>query len=136
MGSDRLRVEDLEARQSALLTTHGLRLIAISPLPGEIVVGVARPQRQIVSLWDVWARRALNRNPAGMNTSFVLGLKELDGDVLYLNLDGAFGGGHAHEPHTLVAGATGSGNSVLISALLPDPATDRTPDRARGCCAV
>jgi len=120
MGSDRLRVEDLEARQSALLTTHGLRLISISPLPGEIVVGVARPQRQIVSLWDVWARRALNRNPAGMNTSFVLGLKELDGDVLYLNLGGAFGGGQAHEPHTLVAGATGSGKSVLIQALLLD----------------
>jgi DNA segregation ATPase FtsK/SpoIIIE, S-DNA-T family len=120
MGSDRLRVEDLEARQSALLTTHGLRLISISPLPGEIVVGVARPKRQIVSLWDVWARRTLNRNPAGMNTSFVLGLKELDGDVLYLNLGGAFGGGHAHEPHTLVAGATGSGKSVLIQALLLD----------------
>jgi S-DNA-T family DNA segregation ATPase FtsK/SpoIIIE len=120
MGSDRLRVEDIEARQSALLTTHGLRLISISPLPGEIVVGVARPQRQIVSLWDVWARRALNRNVAGVNTSFVLGLKELDGDVLYLNLGSAFGGGQAHEPHTLVAGATGSGKSVLIQALLLD----------------
>ena len=120
MGSDRLRVEDIEARQSALLTTHGLRLISISPLPGEIVVGVARPQRQIVSLWDVWARRALNRNAAGVNKSFVLGLKELDGDVLYLNLGGAFGGGQAHEPHTLVAGATGSGKSVLIQALLLD----------------
>jgi hypothetical protein len=53
LGSDRLRVEDVEARQSALLTTHGLRMISISPLPGEIVVGVARLQRQIVSLWDV-----------------------------------------------------------------------------------
>jgi S-DNA-T family DNA segregation ATPase FtsK/SpoIIIE len=120
MGSDRLRVEDIEARQSALLTTHGLRLISISPLPGEIVVGVARPQRQIVSLWDVWARREINRNPAGVNTSFVLGLKELDGEILYLNLGGAFGGGQPHEPHTLVAGATGSGKSVLIQALLLD----------------
>ena len=46
MGSDRLRVEDIENKQSALLTTHGLRLVAISPLPGEIVVAVARPQRQ------------------------------------------------------------------------------------------
>lgn len=119
-GSDRLRVEDIEARQSALLTTHGLRLISISPLPGEIVVGVARTQRQVVSLWDVWARRQLNRNIAGVNTSFVLGLKELDGEVLYLNLGGAFGGGQAHEPHTLVAGATGSGKSVLIQALLLD----------------
>jgi S-DNA-T family DNA segregation ATPase FtsK/SpoIIIE len=120
MGSDRLRVEDIEARQSALLTTHGLRLISVSPLPGEIVVGVARPQRQVVSLWDVWARRALNRNPTGVNTSFVLGLKELDGDILYLNLGGAFAGGQPHEPHTLIAGATGSGKSVLIQALLLD----------------
>ncbi len=120
LGSDRLRVEDIEARQSALLTTHGLRLISISPLPGEIVVGVARPQRQIVSLWDVWARREINRNANGVNTSFVLGLKELDGEILYLNLGGGFGGGQAHEPHTLVAGATGSGKSVLIQALLLD----------------
>ncbi len=120
MGSDRLRVEDIEAKQSALLTTHGLRLISVSPLPGEIVVGVARPQRQVVSLWDVWARRELNRNPAGVNMSFVLGLKELDGEILYLNLGGAFAGGQPHEPHTLVAGATGSGKSVLIQALLLD----------------
>ncbi len=120
MGSDRLRVEDIEARQSALLTTHGLRLISVSPLPGEIVVGVARPQRQIVSLWDVWGRREINRNAAGVNTSFVLGLKELDGEILYLNLGGPFAGGQQHEPHTLVAGATGSGKSVLIQALLLD----------------
>ncbi len=119
-GSDRLRVEDIEAKQSALLTTHGLRLISISPLPGEIVVGVARPQRQTVSMWDVWARRALNRNAVGVNTSFVLGLKELDGDILYLNLGGPFAGGTQHEPHTLIAGATGSGKSVLIQALLLD----------------
>jgi S-DNA-T family DNA segregation ATPase FtsK/SpoIIIE len=119
-GSDRLRVEDIEAKQSALLTTHGLRLISVSPMPGEIVVGVARPQRQVVSLWDVWGRRELNRNAAGVNTSFVLGLKELDGDILYLNLGGAFAGGQPHEPHTLVAGATGSGKSVLIQALLLD----------------
>lgn len=119
-GSDRLRVEDIEAKQSALLTTHGLRLISISPLPGEIVVGVARPHRQTVSMWDVWARRALNRNAVGVNTSFVLGLKELDGDILYLNLGGPFAGGTQHEPHTLIAGATGSGKSVLIQALLLD----------------
>ena len=120
MGSDRLRVEDIEGKQSALLTTHGLRLVAISPLPGEIVVAVARPQRQTVSLWDVWARRELNRNAAGLNTSFVVGLRELDGEVLYLNLGSAFGGAQQHEPHTLVAGATGSGKSVLIQGLILD----------------
>lgn len=130
MGSDRLRVEDIEARQSALLTTHGLRLISVSPLPGEIVVGVARPQRQLVSLWDVWGRREINRNAAGVNTSFVLGLKELDGEILYLNLGGPFAGGQQHEPHTLVAGATGSGKSVLIQALLLDIAATNSSQLA------
>lgn len=130
MGSDRLRVEDIEARQSALLTTHGLRLISVSPLPGEIAVGVARPQRQVVSLWDVWGRRTLNRNAVGVNTSFVLGLKELDGDILYLNLGGPFAGGQQHEPHTLVAGATGSGKSVLIQALLLDIAATNASELA------
>lgn len=130
MGSDRLRVEDIEAKQSALLTTNGLRLISVSPLPGEIVVGVARPQRQVVSLWDVWGRRELNRNAVGVNTSFVLGLKELDGEILYLNLGGAFAGGQPHEPHTLVAGATGSGKSVLIQALLLDIAATNSSDLA------
>lgn len=119
-GSDRLRVEDIQNRESSLLTTHGLRLVAVSPMPGEIVVAVARPQRQVVSLWDVWGRREFNRNAAGQNTSFVLGLKELDGDILYLNLGTAFGGAQAHAPHTLVAGATGSGKSVLIQALILD----------------
>jgi S-DNA-T family DNA segregation ATPase FtsK/SpoIIIE len=120
VGSDRLRIEDIRARESALLTTHGLRLVAVSPLPGEIVVAVARPTRQTVSLWDVWARRELNRNAAGQNTSFVLGLRELDGEILYLNLGSAFGGAQAHDPHTLVAGATGSGKSVLIQAIILD----------------
>ena len=80
---------------------------------------MARPQRQTVVLWDVWARRELNRNAAGLNTSFVVGLRELDGEILYLNLGSAFGGAQQHEPHTLVAGAT-DGKSVLIQGLILD----------------
>lgn len=119
-GSDRLRLEDIEGKQSAILTTHGLRLISVSPLPGEIVAAVARPQRETVSLWDVWRQRELNRHDAGVNTAFVLGLRELDGEVLYLNLGPQFGATAQHEPHTLVAGATGSGKSVLIQSLILD----------------
>ncbi|WP_029911597.1 FtsK/SpoIIIE domain-containing protein [Caulobacter sp. UNC358MFTsu5.1] len=130
-GTDLLRVEDIESKQSALLTTHALRLISVSGSPGEIVVGVARPQRQTVSLWDVWARREINRNAAGLNTSFVLGLRELDGEILYLNLGGPFAGGTQHEPHTLVAGATGSGKSVLIQAMILDIAATNSSRLAR-----
>jgi len=119
-GSDRLRIEDIENKRTQLLTTHSIQLVTIQPKPGEIVVSVAGEKRQTVSLWDVWAMRKLNRNAAGINTSFILGLQELNGNILYLNLGGEFGGLSQHEPHSLIAGSTGSGKSVLIQALLLD----------------
>jgi S-DNA-T family DNA segregation ATPase FtsK/SpoIIIE len=119
-GSDRLRVEDIEAKRTQLLTTHAINLVTVQPKPGEIVVSIASSKRQSVSLWDLWSRRALNRNAAGINTSFVLGLQEINGSLLYLNLGGEFGGLASHEPHSLVAGATGSGKSVLIQAIMLD----------------
>ncbi|HNG02303.1 MAG TPA: FtsK/SpoIIIE domain-containing protein [Nitrospira sp.] len=130
-GSDRLRVEDIEAKRTQLLTTHALRLVTVQPKPGEIVVTLAGEKRQSVSLWDVWARRSLNRNAAGINTSFVLGVQEINGAILYLNLGGEFGGLSAHEPHSLVAGATGSGKSVLIQAILLDIAATNPKELAQ-----
>lgn len=119
-GSDRLRVEDIEAKRTQLLTTHAINLVTVQPKPGEIVVTIAGSKRQSVSLWELWAKRSVNRNAAGINTSFVLGLQEINGLILYLNLGVEFGGLSSHEPHSLVAGATGSGKSVLIQALLLD----------------
>lgn len=119
-GSDRLRVEDIDAKRTQLLTTHAISLVTVQPKPGEIVVTIAGSKRQAVSLWDLWAKRSLNRNVAGINTSFVLGLQEINGALLYLNLGGEFGGLSSHEPHSLIAGATGSGKSVLIQAILLD----------------
>ena len=119
-GSDRLRVEDIENKRTQLLTTHAINLVTVQPKPGEIVVTVAGGRRQAVSLWELWSRRELNRNVAGINTSFLLGLQEINGALLYLNLGTEFGGLSSHEPHSLVAGATGSGKSVLIQALILD----------------
>lgn len=119
-GSDRLRVEDIEAKRTQLLTTHAINLVTVQPKPGEIAVTIAGAKRQAVSLWDLWNKRALNRNSAGINTSFLLGTQEINGSLLYLNLGSEFGGLSSHEPHSLVAGATGSGKSVLLQALLLD----------------
>ncbi|MYM25505.1 DNA translocase FtsK [Duganella sp. FT135W] len=130
-GSDRLRVEDVEAKRMQLLTTHAISLVTVQPKPGEIVVSIASERRQAVSLWDIWATRAINRNSAGINTSFVLGLQEVNGAVLYLNLGGEFGGLGGHDPHALVAGTTGSGKSVLIQALMLDIAATNPKDLAQ-----
>ncbi len=130
-GSDRLRVEDIENKRTQLLTTHAINLVTVQPKPGEIVVTVAGSKRQAVSLWELWARRELNRNVAGINTSFLLGVQEINGALLYLNLGAEFGGLSSHEPHSLVAGATGSGKSVLIQALLLDIAATNPKDLAQ-----
>jgi S-DNA-T family DNA segregation ATPase FtsK/SpoIIIE len=127
-GSDKLRVEDVEARRMQLLTTHAINLVTVQPKPGEIVVTIAGEKRQSVSMWDLWARRELNRNAAGINTSFIIGLQEINGALLYLNLGKEFGGLQSHEPHSLVAGATGSGKSVLLQALLLDVAATNSKD--------
>lgn len=130
-GSDRLRVEDIENKRTQLLTTHAISLVTVQPKPGEIVVTVAGAKRQAVSLWELWSRRELNRNVAGINTSFLLGLQEINGVLLYLNLGSEFGGLSSHEPHSLVAGATGSGKSVLIQALLLDIAATNSKQLAQ-----
>ena len=130
-GSDRLRVEDIDAKRTQLLTTHAINLVTVQPKPGEIVVTIAGIRRQAVSLWDLWAKRQLNRNVAGINTSFVLGLQEINGSLLYLNLGSEFGGLSSHEPHSLVAGATGSGKSVLIQAVLLDIAATNPKELAQ-----
>lgn len=130
-GSDRLNLDMIERRRSELLTTHGLSVINLSARPGEIVVAIARPQREVISLWEVLRRRKVNKSEDGMNTSFVIGIRELDGEVLYLNLAERFAGLQQHAPHTLIAGATGSGKSVLLQNLLLDICATNAPDLAQ-----
>ena len=103
-----------------LLTTHSLQLVTQFSRSGEIIVSIAGGSRPYRSGTCGRAAR-LKRNVSGINTSFVLGLQELNGNVLYLNLGGDFGGLSQHEPHSLVAGATGSaGSPMLIQSLLLD----------------
>jgi S-DNA-T family DNA segregation ATPase FtsK/SpoIIIE len=126
IGTDRLTVNGIEAKRSEILTTHALKLINVSALPGEILISVARPQRQRISLADVWSRRRFNYI-SDVNMSLVVGVKEIDGEILYLNLAGEFEGLQQHAPHTLIAGTTGSGKSVLLRNLLLDICAFYTP---------
>lgn len=129
-GSDQLKVDDIEKRRSMLLTTHALNVINIMAQPGEIVVSLARPHRQSISLADIWKVRKVHHNASGLNMSFVIGVKEIDGEILYLNLGGEFEGGAQHAPHTLIAGATGSGKSVLLQNLILDICVTNSKDLA------
>ena len=92
---------------------------------------VKRPHRAILHLRDLWWRRELPSSAPNSNTSSLLGAKESDGELLYLNVGNEFGNHQPHGPHTLIAGETGSGKGVLVQSLLLDICATNSPERAR-----
>lgn len=128
-GSDRLQLKDIESRRSLLMTSHGLTIINVGARPNEIVVSVGRPERETIRLWDVWGQQPPQRSVDEPDLCLLIGLREIDGEAFFLNLGEQRGSIPTHAPHTLVAGTTGSGKSVLIQNLLLDLAVRNTPER-------
>ncbi len=124
-GSDQMTVQGVERCVDKLLTTHGLRVIRVSAEPGAVVVSVARTSRELVTLPSVLLGREVDDVAGRSNQRLVVGVRESDGSTLYLDP------GRAHAPHTLIAGATGSGKSVLLKNLLLDIAMTNDPSAAR-----
>lgn len=126
-----MTVAEVEKRRGILLTSHGLDIIAVRPEKGEVVVSVARDRRAILDLCSAWQRRSLPPSAPQSNASFLLGEREMDGGLLYLNLGGEFGGQPQHGPHTLIAGETGGGKGVLTRNIILDICATNSPRNAR-----
>jgi S-DNA-T family DNA segregation ATPase FtsK/SpoIIIE len=119
-GSDRLTVGLLEAQAGELRTTDGIDIINIRPGLGTVILMVARPDRRVLSLAEAWCKWAPS-NPTG-NTEILIAIRENDNEPLYLS--------PYPQPHTLVAGTTGSGKSVLIQNIILGIAATNTPEQA------
>lgn len=121
-GSSHLTVDLVAKRQSEFLTTHGLNIISVQPEPGIVSVAVARPKREIVNLGSVWKR--WSPEIVEGNQNIAIAIRENDGSILFLDPS------QKHAPHTLVAGSTGSGKSVLMQNILLGIAATNTPQQA------
>ena len=130
-GSDDLTLPKIERRRQELLTSHAIDVINLFAAPMEIIVMVRRPNRAILRLRDLWRQRELPEASPESNTSLLLGAKEADGELLYLNVGDGFAGLQAHGPHTLIAGETGSGKGVLVQSLLLDICATNCPESAK-----
>jgi DNA segregation ATPase FtsK/SpoIIIE, S-DNA-T family len=121
-GSANLTVDQVLRRRSEFLTTHRLNVISVRAEPGAICIAVARPERRILQLADVW--NDWKPSCTGGNHDLLVGIREENSEMLFLSPK-------RNAPHTLIAGSTGSGKSVLMQNLILGIAVTNRPQEAQ-----
>ena len=129
-GHPSLTVDKIEKRTSELLTTYGIEVADVRPGRGRISVFVTREKRARVPLASTWLGAVWPNRDPGQATSFILGAREDEDRLLYLNLAEPFAEYDAHGPHTLIAGETGSGKGILIQGILLQLIAFNDPEQA------
>ena len=122
-GSKDLTVQAVESRADEIYTSEGIKIISIMPESGRVSIAVARPQREILHAEAVLLNFLTQPPLEGTDEAIPVGIKEEDGSILLLN--------PYMQPHTLVAGATNSGKSVLIQNMVLSIAATRTPEESK-----
>jgi S-DNA-T family DNA segregation ATPase FtsK/SpoIIIE len=121
-GSANLTVELVLRRRSEFLTTHGLNVISVRAEPGVVAIAIARPNRRVLHLPDVWKKWSPNCTYG--NHDILIAVREEDSSLLYLSPKN-------NAPHTLIAGSTGSGKSVLMQNIILGIACTNTTEQAK-----
>jgi len=121
-GSANLTLDQVLKRRSEFLTTHRLNVISVRAEPGSVAISIARPNRRILHLPEVW--KHWTPDCENGNHDLLIGVKEEDSSPLFLSPK-------SNAPHTLIAGSTGSGKSVLMQNIILGIACTNTPEQAK-----
>lgn len=120
-GSANLTVEQVLRKRSEFLTTHKLNVISVRAEPGIVSIAIARLNRRVLHLPEVW--KGWNPDCSHGNHDLLIAVKEEDSSNLFLSPK-------SNAPHTLIAGSTGSGKSVLMQNIILGIACTNTPQQA------
>jgi S-DNA-T family DNA segregation ATPase FtsK/SpoIIIE len=114
------RIEGLADDLAMALAARSLRIEA--PIPGKSAVGIEIPNKDfnVVTLRGIM--ETLDFGASGSKLTFALG-RDVAGRAQAVDL--------ARMPHLLIAGATGSGKSVMVNALITSLLCNATPDDVR-----
>jgi S-DNA-T family DNA segregation ATPase FtsK/SpoIIIE len=114
------RIEALADDLAMALAARSLRIEA--PIPGKAAVGIEVPNKDfnVVSLRGIL--QEVDFGATGSRLTFALG-RDVAGRAQAVDL--------AKMPHLLIAGATGSGKSVMVNALITSLLCHATPDDVR-----
>ncbi len=121
-GSANLTVEQVLRRRSEFLTTHKLNVVTVRAEPGVVAIAIARQNRRVLHLPEVW--RGWNPDCSRGNHDLLIAVREEDSNSLFLSPK-------ANAPHTLIAGSTGSGKSVLMQNIILGISCTNTPEQAK-----
>lgn len=121
-GAVNMTVELVQRRRSELLTTHALDVISVRGEPGVVSISIARPSRRVLHALDIW--KEWKPECRDGNQKLLIATKEDDGAPLFVSPT-------ENAPHTLIAGATGSGKSVLMQNIILGVASTNTPEQAK-----
>lgn len=121
-GSANLTVEQVLKRRSEFLTTHKLNVISVRAEPGAVAITIARPNRRVLHLPEVW--QSWNPDCSRGNHDLLIAVREEDSSHLFLSPK-------SNAPHTLIAGSTGSGKSVLMQNIILGIACTNTTEQAK-----
>ena len=114
------KVASLADDLALALKTHSVRIVA--PIPGKAVIGIelANPVRQMVFLKDILASDVFQKGKGQL--LLALG-QDIVGQPVVTDL--------ARMPHLLIAGATGTGKSVGLNAMICSLLYKMGPDKLR-----
>jgi S-DNA-T family DNA segregation ATPase FtsK/SpoIIIE len=114
------KITGLDTNLALSLAAHPIRIEA--PIPGKSAVGIEIPNKAIatVRLRDVLTAPEIESKKAPL--TFVLG-RDVSGTPMSADL--------AAMPHMMIAGATGSGKSVMINALLTSLLYRNSPENMK-----
>lgn len=130
-GASGVDVAWLEKQSINLQTKYGLEIGRVTPMTRRIAISINRPKRAEMHLSEAWRRRKLDTNSPDRNSALVVGDREVDGELLYLPLFGAFGDLPQALPHTIVSGGTNSGKGILTTNLILDICAFNSPGAVR-----
>ena len=98
--------------QKEFLSTYGIDLFRVESRSGAVRLVLRREQREILFMDEIWQKYGYD-HAAAVQKGLLVAIREDDGQPIYLNPQR-----EAASPHTLVAGTTGSGKSVLLLNML------------------
>ncbi|MFA6365604.1 MAG: DNA translocase FtsK [Candidatus Hydrogenedentales bacterium] len=114
------KITNLSDNIALRLAASSVRIVA--PIPGKHAVGIEVPneRRAIVSLREIIENESFRTSK--MEIPYALG-KNISGEVQFSDL--------TQMPHLLIAGATGSGKSVCVNAIILSILYRRTPEEVK-----